>query len=140
MKGNQGILFSPIYLERILIYMLILMSYKKLTANKRTLVLINIYLVYFFFCFFCWDVEIIVKRGSLLFVPCIWLLFPYFLSFFKTKQFKGLFLILFLLYCSYKVYKDCLNNSILYSYSFCFMESDPIGKAKLYNKVLFGNK
>ena len=123
--------FSPIYLERIFSFVLLLYLFPKLMNDKKNVIMFNLFVLYYLFSVGFWDMYIIVQRVSLLFICSNWFLFIECFYTIKKKDLKCLIMFIILFYGGYKLYRDCTNPRM--EYNFFFLEEDYSSKK---NRVL----
>lgn len=128
--------FSPISLERIITFILIILYYPKLIKNKTNIIFINIFVLYFLCAFIFWDFNVVSQRFSILFVASNWILIPEIISLFKKKNEKIIILLVFFTYCLFKLYKD-VEHSPWLSYVNSFNEIDYSVKSAPLKKMGF---
>ena len=105
--------------------------------NTVKVVLYNILYLYVFSYLYFSEMRILTDRIPILFSCSYWFLFPELYSNLK-KDFKVLFLLLFLLYSILKIISA--NNSILVMYDNLLFQNFSFSDRMLYNKLFFGQE
>lgn len=81
------------YAERVLTYVLVIVFYNRLAANKDSNILFaNSYVLYFIAWFYFSDIFIFSDRVSLLFTYSYWLVYPNIYEIIKIRSYRKLFL------------------------------------------------
>lgn len=106
--------FSIAYIERVIIFLIVLSFYSRITIRKTNLLFVNIFVLYFLMYSLCWDMNIVSARGSILFILGYWFVIPLIVENISIKRNLILFYAYIFFICSYKVVLN--NNNIMARY------------------------
>ncbi|KAA6343061.1 hypothetical protein EZS27_009223 [termite gut metagenome] len=91
------------YIERIITYVLIYKDLPQLLLNRKNIVYINAYILYFISFFYFTEISVIVQRLTILFVFSYWILYPQLLNLIQNKKLKIICYCCLFIFCSFKV-------------------------------------
>lgn len=134
-KWATGYGVSIGFIERSATFILFFCFRKKLMVKPINVILYNILYLYIFSYLYLSEMSILTDRIPILFVCSYWFLFPELYSRLK-KDYKILFLLLFLLYSSLKIISA--NHSVLVMYDNFLFQNFSFSDRLLYNKLYFG--
>jgi len=129
---NQYKIFSLGFVERVFSFILIMNFRSKLIQqNKNNIVYINIFMLFFFFCFYVAESHEVSTRLSTLFVCSYWILYPSILALFDKKLDRQILLLVMVIFVTLKV---SMYNSFLFKYdNLLFGIQKYEERKKLYN-------
>ena len=113
-RMNFHMLFSIGTIERIFSFVLIMFMREKLIAqDKNNNIFINLFMIFFFICFYIAEANEITTRLSTLFIASYWILYPNILAVTK-KTLNYQLLLLFIVALS--IMRTSMYNSFLFRY------------------------
>ncbi len=134
-KWATGYGLSIGFIERTATFILFFCFRRKLMVSSIKVILYNALYLYVFSYLYLSEMSILTDRIPLLFIWSYWFLFPELYSRLK-KDYKILFLLLFLLYSILKIISA--NRSILVMYDNFLFQNFSFSDRILYNKLYFG--
>lgn len=98
------------YVERVLTYLLIIFFQRQLIErDKRNILFINAYIIYFVVFFYFSEVMVAVDRLSLIFIFSYWIIYPQLFSLIKSTVNKYVFFTILVLFCGMKTATSSSN-------------------------------